>query len=364
MAPGDVVFILTLVCFLLQLSYWSFFLFQFEKNTKPLLPTSVLPPISVVICARNEEDNLRKNLPRVLEQIYPEFEVILVDHNSSDGTANFIHQLLKQYRHLHYIHFCDQATGKRNALIHGLKNCTYDHILLTDADCYPISQNWIMKMCAPFGNGVDIILGAAPLIGEKSMLSRFSQIEAAQIYLQYAAATFSHFSYMGVGRNMAYKKNRYLSFDQKAFKNLIGGDDDLFVSANASLTISLVNDEDAMMYSTAQKSWSEYYKQKHRHVSVSWKYTWLQKIYLAVFSGSHWCLTLLWVISWYYQTYFWTISILFLLKTIISFFVLKRLARAFLSKCTLIELLITELIYLVHYPIIGFYLLSKPPKRW
>lgn len=359
----NVILILAIICLIVHISYWLFFDFKIRKAPKFTSENRSIP-VSIVICARNEEENLRNNLPAILKQKYHHFEVLVVDHCSTDKTFNLVSELQEDHINLKYFYCKDPRPSKRPALLLGLEKSTHAHILVTDADCRPVSDQWITKMVQPFRYGIEVVVGAAPLEGDRTLLSCFLKYEAASIYLQYAAATLGGFSYMGVGRNMAYLKTLYQAHMQDQLTPFIGGDDDLFVSRLSSQKVTLVAEESAMMISRGSKKWSEYYHKKHRHVSVSRAYSPIQKIYLGIFSFSHWgflASILFLIIDGKYLLFAF---LMLLVKVLISHLITKKVARPFVSNCPVSSILATEFVYLLHYPSIAFYLMLKPPTKW
>ena len=61
-----------------------------------------LPPVSVIICAREESENLRRNLAAVLEQDYPQFEVIVINDGDTDESEDYLTLLEEKYPHLYH----------------------------------------------------------------------------------------------------------------------------------------------------------------------------------------------------------------------------------------------------------------------
>ncbi|MEY3399319.1 MAG: hypothetical protein RL220_1913, partial [Bacteroidota bacterium] len=97
-------------------------------------------PVSVIICARNEEKNLREHIPVLMEQDYPEFEVIVVNDSSWDDTDAILNAFHVHYPNLRIVTLDEEKQnlqGKKFALTLGIKAAKYDTILLTDADCVP-----------------------------------------------------------------------------------------------------------------------------------------------------------------------------------------------------------------------------------
>ena len=196
------------------------------------------PGISVIICAKNEEYNLEQFLPHVLQQDYPEFEVVVVNDSSTDDTEHVLMQLAAQFDQLRYtsIPADDKLKrGKKLALTIGLKAAKYDHVLLSDADCYPVSDHWLQRMASNFSEDHKIVLGYGGYERSKGLLNTLIRYETTFTAIQYLSYAIKGNPYMGVGRNLAYEKA--LFFDNKGFaghNHLISGDDDLFVNQNAT----------------------------------------------------------------------------------------------------------------------------------
>ena len=136
--------------------------------------------ISIVICARNEAKNLENFLPRILEQVYPKFEVVVVNDCSTDHTEELLSEMKVRYGHLRYtnIPLNEKFThGKKLALTVGLKSAQYDHVLLTDADCYPADKLWLQFMAGKLGSGKEIVLGYGRYERRKGLLNLIIRYE-------------------------------------------------------------------------------------------------------------------------------------------------------------------------------------------
>ena len=143
---------LFLSALLTQLGYYLLVFLKLPRYKSPKKKESK-KGISIIICAKNEEENLKHFLPSVLEQDYPEFEVVVVNDCSTDGTEELLSEFSVQYKHLRYTSIPANEKflhGKKLAVTIGLKSARYDHVLLTDADCYPVSNLWLQKMARRF----------------------------------------------------------------------------------------------------------------------------------------------------------------------------------------------------------------------
>ncbi len=268
-----VLFVLLQLCFIFQLYY----LVSNHSRLISYKPVETLPevliPVSVIISARNEAQNLQENLPFILEQNYHDFEVVVINDCSYDRSDEVLEDLQRQYPRLKVVTITEHdrfKTGKKFALTLGIKASKHEYLLFTDADCKPASTNWITRMVAGFGNGAEIVLGYSPYYKTSSFISRFTRFETLKTAMNYLSCALKGEAYMGIGRNLAYTKT--LFFSAKGFAShmhILSGDDDLFVNqhATANNTVTEINPE-AFTYTAAKTNWPAYFKQKKRHMSV------------------------------------------------------------------------------------------------
>ncbi len=235
--------------------------------------------VSVVVCARNEGINLTNYLHTLLDQDYPLFEVIVVNDQSEDDTQGILERMHLQYPNLHVsfvpLH-AQLRSSKKLAITLGVKAARYDYILLTDADCRPESKHWISAMVSGFENErTEIVLGYGAYFVKNTCLNTIIQYDTLFNALQYMGFANIGCPYMGVGRNLAYKKQTF--FDHEGFKGLLAnraGDDDLFVQkvANRRNTKTIMS-RDSITWSVPCSTFNEWEHQKERHLSVSPYYT-------------------------------------------------------------------------------------------
>ncbi|SMO68154.1 glycosyltransferase [Solitalea koreensis] len=230
-------------------------------------------PVSIVLCARNESENLRKFLPSLFKQDYPQFEVVVVNDCSFDDSEAVLEAFAEQYSNLKIVNLVEHEKyrhGKKFALTLGIKAAKYDLLLMTDADCEPVSEHWIASMQRNFTNETEIVLGYSPYAKTKGFLNSFIRFETFVTALNYFSFALVGKPYMGVGRNLAYRKE--LFFRNKGFAkhmHLLSGDDDLFVNENATKVNTRVEfDNVSQMVSEPKTTFKEYWTQKRRHQSV------------------------------------------------------------------------------------------------
>ena len=233
---------------------------------------------SVIICARNEKFNLEHYLQTLLVQDYPLFEVIVVDDESEDGTREVIERYINLDSRVRMTFVPKNArvgSTKKLALTLGAKAARYDYLLLTDADCRPESPRWISEMMNGFSHPrTDVVLGFGAYFQEKSAVNRFIQFDTLFNGLHYLGAAVCGHPYMGVGRNLAYRKEAF--FQCGGFSNLMtlrAGDDDLIVNKMANKTnTEVVCTPESITWSMPETSLKAWLHQKRRHLSVSPNY--------------------------------------------------------------------------------------------
>lgn len=233
---------------------------------------------SVIICARNEKCNLENYLRTLLVQDYPLFEVIIVDDESEDGTREVIERYMNIDSRVRMTFVPKNArvgSSKKLALTLGAKAAKYNYLLLTDADCRPESPMWIREMMNGFANPkTDVVLGFGAYFQEKNALNRLIQFDTFFNGLHYLGAAVCRHPYMGVGRDLAYRKEAF--FQCGGFSNLMthrAGDDDLLVNKMANKTnTAVVCTPKSITWSMPETTLKAWLRQKRRHLSVSPNY--------------------------------------------------------------------------------------------
>ncbi len=280
--PFDIPYIVLSIVGVFCLVQLYYILFVYAKLSKYKVteinePQQNLPPLSVIICARNEEENLRQFLPSILDQQYPKFEVIVVDDCSDDDTLPLLKEFKRKYPHLQIVEIQDHIHLKHNkkfALTLGIKASTYEHLVMTDADCQPQSRHWLNNIASTYSPSTEIVLGYSPYFKMDGFLNKLIRFETSHTAMSYLAYALKNQAYMGVGRNLSYRKS--LFFKNKGFTShmhIKSGDDDLFVNQNATPTnVGIAIHPEAHLYSMPKKTWKSYYKQKARHSGASVAY--------------------------------------------------------------------------------------------
>lgn len=268
-----------------QLFYWAFFMFRIRRRPRNL--ASQLPDISIVVCARNEEDNLRKLIPALVSQKYAaKKQIVIVDDCSTDDTPLVLAHLRAQYPEVYTTTIPTDAVfhhGKKLALNVGIKAAKYDHIVFTDADCIPASENWLTLMAEAYGDkNTELVLGYGRYAKRPGLLNLMLRYETFWNAVQYFGIARASKPFMGVGRNLSYTKQL---FDRSSkFRNhlyVLSGDDDLFVSEmGTKANTAIVFEAPAQTISEPKNTWLTYSAQKSRHLTTASLYPPIVKFWL------------------------------------------------------------------------------------
>lgn len=276
----------------IQLFYYLYFFTRLAFYEEKQKETSFQHPLSVVICARDEADNLAKNLPGVLVQDYKTtHEIVLVNDNSIDEGRYVVEEFQKSFKNINHIQLTQEAmmiSGKKFPLSMGIKSAKHEILLLTDADCMPASEFWMQKMQDAYDENTEIVLGYGAYQKKGGLLNKLIRFETFHTALQYFSYALAGKPYMGVGRNLSYKKEVFLR--NKGFSSINhipSGDDDLFINQVANkYNTAIVTDPAAHTISEPKKTWGDWMTQKYRHYTTSKYYKPSHKFLLGLYSFS------------------------------------------------------------------------------
>lgn len=281
-----------LVLLMIQLVYYWFIFGRLAfYNASKRNFSQEKPPVSVIICAKNEYHNLVRFLPSILEQNYPEFEVIVVNDASDDDTFYLLKEYSDKYPHLKVVTIQENLNffqGKKFPLSLGIKSAMHEKLLLCDADCSPAGPEWISSMQSAFTPSTEIVLGYGAYFPQPGLLNKLIRFDTLQVAMQYMGFALSGMPYMGVGRNLAY--HRSLFYNSGGFVKhykLISGDDDLFINQVASKGNTRVQpDPSAFTYSKPKQTLGSWFRQKRRHLTTGGLYRLSHKLALGLWSFS------------------------------------------------------------------------------
>lgn len=357
-------FVILLCCLgvfaLIQIIYYVFIFSRiiFHRNRETTANQS--DPVTVIVCARNELENLQELIPILDSQDYPEFEILIMNDRSTDGTDDFLEENYGNWAHVRYItinQVYDHITPKKYAITVAVKHASHQNLLFTDADCRPTGDNWIQSMMAQLSDSKEIALGFSPYFKFPGLLNWFIRCETFYSAVQYFSFAKSGRPYMGVGRNLLYQKDLFLN--NKGFykhSRVMGGDDDLFINQVASSKNTVINtDPESFMYSYPHTTWKGWYKQKTRHLSVSKYYRPINKFLLGILSASHVATWVTFAISVmagiYFQEYFFLeiTGAIFLLRWLIQWITLGIINRKLGNTISSFTFIFMDFAFLLYY---------------
>lgn len=365
----DLIFYAFLSVTVIQLFYYLFFFRRLAWFRARPKEKSQQHPVSVVVCARNEAANLAKNLPGILVQTYPTtHEVIVVDHNSQDETRYLLEAFGKTFKHLQAVNLIQEAKGipgKKYPLSIGIKESKHEIVLLTDADCVPASEYWIQKMQDGYYDGIEVVLGYGAYHKKPGLLNKLIRFETFHSALQYFSYALAGMPYMGVGRNLSYKKEVF--FKHKGFSSInhvASGDDDLFISMAANKkNTGIVIDKEAVTLSQPQVTFRGWVRQKARHYTTGKFYKPVHKFLLGMYSLSHFLLYPFFIVSMIFFDWHITLAVFavrFLLQGLIYFKSMQQLNESDLFKWWWLF----DIWMFFYYLIFARSLWKKPRKTW
>lgn len=365
-----IVFIIFVVAWLiLMLYYWGIFsrlaFYKPEKKEK----SGELPPVSVIIAARNEYLNLSNFLPYVLEQDYPDYEIIVVNNGSDDGSEELLNEFEKKHERLKVLNLKKNVNffkGKKFPLSMGIRFASNEHLLLTDADCQPAGKSWIRTMSSQYRPEIQVVLGYGKYESGKGILNLLQRYDTLYTAMQYFSFALAGMPYMGVGRNLSYKKELFNK--EKGFSShyrIKSGDDDLFINNVAGKSNTAICTEGSgHTISRQTSSFVRWIRQKRRHMTTGKYYKPKHKILLGVLSLSRFLFIgalIALLIRLFNTAYVLTATVLMLASFL---FVVKKVINKLKEKGLFFISPLLDILLLIIYVFINFANLIRKPDKW
>jgi len=353
-----------LICFILQLLYYFVFYIRIGLFRCRSSIANSTAPISVIICAKNEENNLKENLSKILNQDYPIFEVLVVDDYSTDQTFDVLSHFQIEAREKLKV-LTNINAGKKGAIEIGVANARHEWLVFTDADCFPYSNQWLKQLALTFNNQTEIVLGYGAYTKAKGLLNQMIRYDTLFIAMQYFSFALAGVPYMGVGRNLAYRKSLFVRHNGLSkHRDLMSGDDDLFVNQCATAdNTAIALHRESFTYSLPKTSFFLWIRQKSRHITTSVRYKLIDKLLV---SGE------LITRSGFYLSFFLLLScnaslkeifILYFVRFFIASIILSCVFKRFFERDLLYTWFLLDLIVPINYLIITFVTILKPSIR-
>ena len=373
--------LLLLPLLLVQLWFWGRYFRPFARRPAEAPATEPGPdaePVSIILCAHNELENLRALVPLLLGQDYPAgFELVLIDDRSQDDTYLYAQQLSQYYPgRFRLVTVARTPAGfspKKYALTLGIKAARYERLLFTDADCRPVSPSWLRLMqrgFSPTGPLAGIVLGFSGYAERPGLLNQLIRYETLLTGAQYLGLAWAGRPYMGVGRNLAYTKATFHS--TKGFASHIrrlSGDDDLLVqdAVAAGARAAVVADYEAQTLSQPAATWAAWWRQKRRHLSAGSRYRAADRRRLGLFMGSNVLFYLLTpvvlAVGWNRENLV-SLAIIWLARTLMALAAYVPLARRLRTMLPPLALPGLDFLYFAFYCAWALSLARRRPLQW
>jgi glycosyltransferase involved in cell wall biosynthesis len=366
---SEIIFYFFAIVTAIQVFYYACFFSRVAFYTPKQKKQSQQHPVSVIICARDEDENLARNLPGVLVQRYRStYEVVAVNDNSLDDSKYILQELKKTFKSLNVVELTQEAkliSGKKYPLSIGIREAKHEVLLLTDADCVPASEFWIEKMQDAYEEDTEIVLGYGAYHKTPGMLNKVIRFETFHTALQYLSYALAGIPYMGVGRNLSYKKELFIR--NKGFSSINhipSGDDDLFINKVATgKNTAVIIDPEAVTRSIPKTTWAGWFKQKSRHYTTAKFYRPRHKLLLGFYFSTQFLFYPLFIACIIF--YDWKLALIcFGARLLVQAFILFKAMKKMGEKDLWPWFLFLDLWMFVYYIIFAPALWRKPSRKW
>jgi glycosyltransferase involved in cell wall biosynthesis len=352
-----------------QVFYYLFFFLRVALFKTKTRSQTRQHAVSVIICARDEDENLARNLPGVLVQNYSStHEVVVVNDNSVDDSKYILQELKKTFKSLNIVELSQEAkliSGKKYPLSIGIREAKYEVLLLSDADCVPSSEFWIQKMQDGYEPDTEIVLGYGAYHKKAGLLNKLIRFETFHTALQYLSYALAGIPYMGVGRNLSYRKDLFIR--NKGFSSINhipSGDDDLFVNKVATKkNTAVVIDPDAVTRSIPKTTWSSWLKQKSRHYTTAKYYKPKHKFLLGLYFATQFIYYPLFVAAVIFYDWRFVLPI-FGIRLLLQAFVLSKSMKKMGEKDLWPWFILLDMWMFFYYIIFAPALWRRPHNKW
>lgn len=341
----------------------------FHKKKQRPKQDDELEPVSVVVCARDAYEQLVELVPALLSQDYPQFEIVVVNDCSEDETEEYLKDLerreprIKPVQLRQHLNFFN---GKKFPLSMGIKSASYDLLVLTDANCLPTSNEWLRTMASAYEERTEVVLGYPRYKNTKRLLNRLIRFDILQTGILYLSAALAGKPYMGVGKNLSYRKT--LFYKNKGFTShytMPAGDDDVFISQVATKrnTKVCVDAENSIVITPTNSFWHWVRRRCNKYSTIKMHRTgtrsfmalhyWSQFVFYGCFIALFFlkpAFALPLEIP-YYAYYFPALVVLFLLRYITQMIIYRGASRRLGEQGLLAGLLLWDAVFAIATPL-------------
>ena len=363
---AEFILYLFILSFLIQ-SFNFLFIFSRLAFYKEKTENKVIKGVSIVVAAHNERTNLERLIPLLLAQTHPDFEIIIANDRSSDGSSELISSFKDtRLKEVKIVSTPLEYNSKKYALTRAIEQANREIILLTDADCYPVSDNWVREMQSGFTQKKEIVLGYSPYEKKKGFLNLFIRYETFYTAIQYLSFALMGQAYMGVGRNLSYYKKMFERKDGfNKYRPVTGGDDDLLIgqmASNENTGIKITRESQVL--SIPKTSYSAFFRQKLRHLGVGKHYKAYNRFKTGILPISQFTLYFSVIPLVFFNIYIsWVLSI-FILRTLLIIVIFALISRKLGETIKWLWFPLLDVCYLINYLVTGISALFSKNIKW
>jgi glycosyltransferase involved in cell wall biosynthesis len=329
-----------LVVILVQMIYYWVFFSRLAFH-KPRKVSAVKPPVSMIVLAHNQYNDLQHTLLVLLNQDYPEFEVLVVDDNSDDGSDELLEKLTEQHANLRVVKLTQSLNwfkGRKFPLSLGIKSANHDLLLLTDIQFRPAGKKWISEMADSYSQNTDIVLGYSTY-DTPTKFNKWLRFMAFYDGLVYLSMALSGRTFKGIGSNLSYRKS--LFYRNKGFSShyvINAGDDELFVNKTATRrNVRIQISGNSMVKSGKPVSLLQWLAKEKTRLSIRRYFKFSHRTLISVFSTSTFLFYLIFILLLLLQIQ-WPVVVGLFAVRLISQMIIFGLAQKRLSEKNLLLL--------------------------
>jgi hypothetical protein len=327
-------------------------------------------PVSVILSGRDITPGMEDNLDKILKQDYPDFEVVIVNESPDEDNRLYLETLARKYPKLKIINIGENLNffkGLKFPLSIGIKSSKNDIIIITDIYSIPKSSKWIESIQSNFNQKTDIVLGFSTYPHKIGLFNQWLRFDNLQTSVRYLSFALLGMPYMGVGRNLSYRKTLfYKSHGFTSHYTLITGEDDLFVNQVAQKDSTRIEiSEDSHTIFEGKIGFLEWLIQRKMHLETQMYFKLRHRVILGLNSVSLLLFYSAFAILLIYAPAFWILFLsVFGVRTISSMFITKKCMMKLNEKELLLLSPVYELLLLIIIIFLRLSIIFIKSNKW
>jgi len=348
--------IFILLLFVLLLAYgWLIDFYRRSWNAVPVFEkgSEGQVKVSVIIAVRNEEKNIARLMGSLQLQDYQLFETIIVDDHSTDSTVTLIPGGVK------LIALPEGLQGKKNAIAEGIKYCTGELIITTDADC-SVPPSWISTIVSFYlFSGAKFIAAPVKIRAANSLLGIFQSLDFLTLQGITGASVYKRFHTMCNGANLAYTRESFNEVNGfEGIDNIPSGDDMLLmhkIAVRYPGQVKYLKSYHAIVNTEGETTWKAFFNQRIRWASKAVHYKDKKIFYVLLIT---YMLNILLFASVFvaisHIDYIWLFVLLFVVKVLVEFPFVNAVATFFNQQRLMKYFIVMQPVHIIYTLISGW----------